>query len=89
VKRRLQPGDKMAVATVTRVLFQIVPIEDMPYTATTAPRWISCSPAGRAFAYEVGQILEVHLGWAAKVWGSRLAICSRRRPRSGYAQVSR
>jgi DNA-directed RNA polymerase subunit beta len=65
VKRRLQPGDKMAGRHGNKgVVSKIVPVEDMPYMADTAD--IVLNPLGVPSRMNVGQVLEVHLGWAAK-----------------------
>ena len=73
VKRRLQPGDKMAGRHGNKgVVSKIVPVEDMPHMADGTPCDIVPEPAGRALADERGQVLEVHLGWAAKGIGQRI-----------------
>ncbi|MGE5027130.1 MAG: DNA-directed RNA polymerase subunit beta, partial [Betaproteobacteria bacterium] len=73
VKRRLQPGDKMAGRHGNKgVISKIVPIEDMPYTADGTPMDIVLNPLGVPSRMNVGQILEVHLGWAAKGLGIRI-----------------
>jgi len=74
VKRRLQPGDKMAGRHGNKgVVSKIVPVEDMPYMADGTPVDIVLNPLGVPSRMNVGQILEVHLGWAAKGIGSRIA----------------
>ncbi|MGH8802702.1 MAG: DNA-directed RNA polymerase subunit beta, partial [Casimicrobiaceae bacterium] len=74
VKRRLQPGDKMAGRHGTKgVVSKIVPVEDMPYMADGTPVDIVLNPLGVPSRMNVGQILEVHLGWAAKGIGNRIA----------------
>jgi len=73
VKRRLQPGDKMAGRHGNKgVVSKIVPVEDMPYMADGTPADIVLNPLGVPSRMNVGQILEVHLGWAAKGIGSRI-----------------
>ncbi|MHB1621366.1 MAG: DNA-directed RNA polymerase subunit beta [Sulfuricella sp.] len=73
VKRRLQPGDKMAGRHGNKgVISKIVPIEDMPYTADGIPMDIVLNPLGVPSRMNVGQILEVHLGWAAKGLGIKI-----------------
>jgi len=73
VKRRLQPGDKMAGRHGNKgVVSRIVPIEDMPYMADGTPCDIVLNPLGVPSRMNVGQILEVHLGWAAKGLGHRI-----------------
>src|SRR5499427_9251626 len=73
VKRRLQPGDKMAGRHGNKgVVSKIVPVEDMPYMADGTPVDIVLNPLGVPSRMNVGQILEVHLGWAAKGLGKRI-----------------
>jgi DNA-directed RNA polymerase subunit beta len=73
VKRRLQPGDKMAGRHGNKgVVSKIVPVEDMPYMADGTPCDIVLNPLGVPSRMNVGQVLEVHLGWAAKGLGQRL-----------------
>jgi DNA-directed RNA polymerase subunit beta len=73
VKRRLQPGDKMAGRHGNKgVVSKIVPIEDMPYTADGTPMDIVLNPLGVPSRMNIGQILEVHLGWAAKGLGQKV-----------------
>ncbi|MDO8177502.1 MAG: DNA-directed RNA polymerase subunit beta [Undibacterium sp.] len=73
VKRRLQPGDKMAGRHGNKgVVSRIVPVEDMPYMADGTPADIVLNPLGVPSRMNVGQILEVHLGWAAKGLGLRI-----------------
>ncbi len=73
VKRRLQPGDKMAGRHGNKgVVSRIVPIEDMPYMADGTPADIVLNPLGVPSRMNVGQVLEVHLGWAAKGLGLRI-----------------
>jgi DNA-directed RNA polymerase subunit beta len=73
VKRRLQPGDKMAGRHGNKgVVSKIVPVEDMPYMADGTPCDIVLNPLGVPSRMNVGQVLEVHLGWAAKGIGERI-----------------
>src|SRR5690606_33416739 len=73
VKRRLQPGDKMAGRHGNKgVVSRIVPVEDMPYMADGTPVDIVLNPLGVPSRMNVGQILETHLGWAAKGIGHRI-----------------
>ena len=70
VKRRLQPGDKMAGRHGNKgVISMIVPVEDMPYTKDGTPVDIVLNPLGVPSRMNVGQVLEAHLGWAAKGLG--------------------
>jgi DNA-directed RNA polymerase subunit beta len=73
VKRRLQPGDKMAGRHGNKgVVSKIVPVEDMPYMADGTPADVVLNPLGVPSRMNVGQVLEVHLGWAAKGLGQRI-----------------
>ncbi len=73
VKRRLQPGDKMAGRHGNKgVVSKIVPVEDMPFTADGTPMDIVLNPLGVPSRMNVGQILETHLGWAAKGLGKKI-----------------
>ena len=73
VKRRLQPGDKMAGRHGNKgVVSKIVPVEDMPYMADGTPVDIVLNPLGVPSRMNVGQVLEVHLGWAGKGIGQRI-----------------
>jgi DNA-directed RNA polymerase subunit beta len=73
VKRRVQPGDKMAGRHGNKgVISKIVPVEDMPYMADGRPVDIVLNPLGVPSRMNVGQILETHLGWAAKGLGLRI-----------------
>ncbi len=73
VKRRLQPGDKMAGRHGNKgVVSKIVPVEDMPYMADGTPCDIVLNPLGVPSRMNVGQVLEVHLGWAGKGIGHRI-----------------
>jgi DNA-directed RNA polymerase subunit beta len=73
VKRRLQPGDKMAGRHGNKgVISKIVPVEDMPYMADGTPVDVVLNPLGVPSRMNVGQILETHLGWAAKGLGVKI-----------------
>lgn len=73
VKRRVQPGDKMAGRHGNKgVISTIVPIEDMPYMADGTPVDIVLNPLGVPSRMNVGQVLETHLGWAAKGLGLKI-----------------
>src|SRR6478736_2241765 len=73
VKRRLQPGDKMAGRHGNKgVVSKVVPVEDMPYMADGTPCDIVLNPLGVPSRMNVGQVLEVHLGWAGKGIGQRI-----------------
>ncbi|MSQ49037.1 MAG: DNA-directed RNA polymerase subunit beta [Betaproteobacteria bacterium] len=73
VKRRLQPGDKMAGRHGNKgVISRIVPVEDMPHAADGTPVDLVLNPLGVPSRMNVGQILEVHLGWAAKGLGIKI-----------------
>ena len=70
VKRRVQPGDKMAGRHGNKgVISMIVPVEDMPYTTDGTPVDIVLNPLGVPSRMNVGQVLEAHLGWASKELG--------------------
>ena len=73
VKRHLQPGDKMAGRHGNKgVVSKIVPVEDMPHMADGTPCDIVLNPLGVPSRMNVGQVLEVHLGWAGKGIGYRI-----------------
>jgi DNA-directed RNA polymerase subunit beta len=73
VKRRIQPGDKMAGRHGNKgVVSTIVPIEDMPYLEDGTPVDIVLNPLGVPSRMNIGQILETHLGWAAKGLGIKI-----------------
>jgi DNA-directed RNA polymerase subunit beta len=75
VKRRVQPGDKMAGRHGNKgVVSMIVPQEDMPYLEDGTPVDIVLNPLGVPSRMNVGQVLETHLGWAAKGLGKRIAV---------------
>jgi DNA-directed RNA polymerase subunit beta len=73
VRRRIQPGDKMAGRHGNKgVVSMIVPQEDMPYLEDGTPVDIVLNPLGVPSRMNVGQVLETHLGWAAKGLGLKL-----------------
>ncbi|MBT8041227.1 MAG: DNA-directed RNA polymerase subunit beta [Xanthomonadales bacterium] len=73
VKRRIQPGDKMAGRHGNKgVISMIVPTEDMPYMEDGTPVDIVLNPLGVPSRMNIGQVLETHLGWAAKGLGNRI-----------------
>ncbi|MGN6382648.1 MAG: DNA-directed RNA polymerase subunit beta, partial [Dyella sp.] len=73
VKRRIQPGDKMAGRHGNKgVVSNVVPVEDMPYMADGTSVDICLNPLGVPSRMNIGQILEVHLGWAAKGLGKKI-----------------
>jgi DNA-directed RNA polymerase subunit beta len=73
VKRRIQPGDKMAGRHGNKgVISMIVPVEDMPYTEDGEPVDVVLNPLGVPSRMNVGQVLETHLGWAAKGLGKKI-----------------
>ncbi len=74
VKRRLQPGDKMAGRHGNKgVISMIVPVEDMPHMEDGTPVDVVLNPLGVPSRMNVGQVLETHLGWAAKGLGIKIA----------------
>jgi DNA-directed RNA polymerase subunit beta len=75
VKRRIQPGDKMAGRHGNKgVISTIVPVEDMPYLDDGTPIDIVLNPLGVPSRMNVGQVLETHLGWAAKGLGRKIGL---------------
>jgi len=73
VKRRMQPGDKVAGRHGNKgVISTIVPVEDMPYMDDGTPVDVVLNPLGVPSRMNVGQVLETHLGWAAKGLGLRI-----------------
>ncbi len=73
VKRRIQPGDKMAGRHGNKgVISRILPVEDMPYLADGTPADIVLNPLGVPSRMNIGQILETHLGWAARSLGNQI-----------------
>jgi len=75
VKRRIQPGDKMAGRHGNKgVISMIVPVEDMPFDENGRPVDIVLNPLGVPSRMNIGQILETHLGFAAKGVGERIGM---------------
>ncbi|MFL6619156.1 MAG: DNA-directed RNA polymerase subunit beta [Povalibacter sp.] len=73
VKRRIQPGDKMAGRHGNKgVVSTIIPVEDMPFDENGTPVDIVLNPLGVPSRMNIGQILETHLGWAAKGIGHKI-----------------
>jgi DNA-directed RNA polymerase subunit beta len=73
VKRRIQPGDKMAGRHGNKgVISKVVPVEDMPYDQNGEPVDIVLNPLGVPSRMNIGQVLETHLGFAAKGIGRRI-----------------
>ena len=74
VKRRMQPGDKMAGRHGNKgVVSMVVPTEDMPHLKDGTPVDIVLNPLGVPSRMNVGQVLETHLGWAARQLGRQLS----------------
>ncbi|MFI3241884.1 MAG: DNA-directed RNA polymerase subunit beta [Alphaproteobacteria bacterium] len=72
-KRKTQPGDKLAGRHGNKgVVSRVLPLQDMPYTEDGTPVDIVLNPLGVPSRMNVGQILETHLGWAAKTLGNQL-----------------
>ncbi len=73
IKRRIQPGDKMAGRHGNKgVISVIMPVEDMPFDVNGNPIDIVLNPLGVPSRMNVGQVLETHLGWAAKGIGDKI-----------------
>ncbi len=73
VKRRIQPGDKMAGRHGNKgVISKVIPVEDMPYLEDGTPVDIVLNPLGVPSRMNIGQVLETHLGWAAKGLGKKI-----------------
>ncbi|MET4104173.1 DNA-directed RNA polymerase subunit beta [Roseovarius sp. MBR-78] len=73
IKRKLQPGDKMAGRHGNKgVISKVIPIEDMPFLADGTPVDICLNPLGVPSRMNVGQILETHMGWAARALGLKI-----------------
>ena len=73
IKRRIQPGDKMAGRHGNKgVISEIMPVEDMPYDDNGNPVDIVLNPLGVPSRMNVGQILETHMGYAAKGIGEKI-----------------
>ncbi|MBV5308964.1 DNA-directed RNA polymerase subunit beta [Chromatium okenii] len=73
LKRRIQPGDKMAGRHGNKgVVSKVVPVEDMPFSADGVPVDMVLNPLGVPSRMNVGQVLETHLGWAANGLGVKI-----------------
>ncbi len=73
IKRRIQPGDKMAGRHGNKgVISVIMPVEDMPFDENGEPVDVVLNPLGVPSRMNVGQVLETHLGWAAKGIGRKI-----------------
>ena len=84
VKRKLQPGDKMAGRHGNKgVISRIVPIEDMPFLEDGTAVDVVLNPLGVPSRMNVGQILETHLGWACAGMGKKIAETLRKVQRDG------
>ena len=84
VKRKLQPGDKMAGRHGNKgVISKIMPIEDMPYLEDGTPVDVVLNPLGVPSRMNVGQILETHLGWASAGIGRQIGQIVSRLERNG------
>ncbi|MGL5394925.1 MAG: DNA-directed RNA polymerase subunit beta, partial [Shewanella sp.] len=88
VKRTIQPGDKMAGRHGNKgVISKINPIEDMPYDEQGNPVDIVLNPLGVPSRMNIGQVLEVHLGAAAKGIGNKIAAMLEDQREKGLAEV--
>ena len=84
VKRKLQPGDKMAGRHGNKgVISRVVPMEDMPFLADGTPVDFCLNPLGVPSRMNVGQILETHMGWAARGLGIQVDEALQEYRRSG------
>ncbi|MEM9969290.1 MAG: DNA-directed RNA polymerase subunit beta, partial [Pseudomonadota bacterium] len=84
VKRKLQPGDKMAGRHGNKgVISRVVPMEDMPFLADGTPVDFCLNPLGVPSRMNVGQILETHMGWAARGLGVNVDEAMQEYRRSG------
>ena len=84
VKRKLQAGDKMAGRHGNKgVISKVVPIEDMPFLADGTPVDFVLNPLGVPSRMNVGQILETHMGWAARGLGLKIDEALKEYRRSG------
>jgi DNA-directed RNA polymerase subunit beta len=84
VKRKLQPGDKMAGRHGNKgVVSKVVPVEDMPFLADGTAVDLVLNPLGVPSRMNVGQILETHMGWAARGLGIRIDEALKEYRRSG------
>jgi len=84
VKRKLQPGDKMAGRHGNKgVISRVVPMEDMPFLEDGTPVDFCLNPLGVPSRMNVGQILETHMGWAARGLGLKIDEALQAYRRSG------
>ena len=84
VKRKLQPGDKMAGRHGNKgVISKVVPMEDMPFLADGTPVDFCLNPLGVPSRMNVGQILETHMGWASRALGLQIDEALQEYRRSG------
>ena len=87
VKRKLQPGDKMAGRHGNKgVVSRVVPVEDMPFLEDGTPVDLVLNPLGVPSRMNVGQILETHLGWACANLGHEVGALVEEYRRSGQAK---
>jgi DNA-directed RNA polymerase subunit beta len=87
VKRKLQPGDKMAGRHGNKgVVSRVVPVEDMPFLEDGTPVDLVLNPLGVPSRMNVGQILEVHLGWACANLGKQVGVAVEEYRRTGHAR---
>ncbi|MBT3904993.1 MAG: DNA-directed RNA polymerase subunit beta [Rhodospirillaceae bacterium] len=90
VKRKLQPGDKMAGRHGNKgVISRILPVEDMPYLEDGTPADVVLNPLGVPSRMNVGQILETHLGWACKGLGNQIGDLMNEAKNSGSTKEVR
>jgi DNA-directed RNA polymerase subunit beta len=91
IKRKLQVGDKMAGRHGNKgVVSRILPEEDMPYLADGTPVDMCLNPLGVPSRMNVGQVLEVHFGWAGKVLGQQLQVmCDKQNPKTIRAHLEK
>jgi len=88
VKRKLQPGDKMAGRHGNKgVVSRVVPVEDMPFLPDGTPVDLVLNPLGVPSRMNVGQILEVHLAWACANLGKQISAVVEEYRRTGEAKV--
>jgi DNA-directed RNA polymerase subunit beta len=90
VKRKLQPGDKMAGRHGNKgVISRIVPMEDMPYLDDGTPVDVVLNPLGVPSRMNVGQILETHLGWGCAGMGRQIGEMIKKVQRDGRTEPLR
>jgi DNA-directed RNA polymerase subunit beta len=87
VKRKLQPGDKMAGRHGNKgVVSRVTPVEDMPFLEDGTPVDLVLNPLGVPSRMNVGQILETHLGWACATLGKQVGELVEEYRRTGAAR---